>query len=66
MKFAFEGQRVYAPIRRSPSDDRSGRVRTRWLLCEVACASGDMARVTNDLHGVDRWFDVHELRMERP
>jgi hypothetical protein len=32
------------------------------ILCRVACAMGDTARVVNELHGIDTWAAVDELR----
>lgn len=38
------------------------KVGDRWLLCRVACAAGDLARVVNPLHRVDLWLRLDEMR----
>lgn len=38
------------------------KVNGAWMPCEVACASGDRARVTNVLHGIDTWRAVCDLK----
>lgn len=37
---------------------------TRSLKCQVLVAAGNMARVVNELHHVDRWVDISSLEIE--
>ena len=50
MRYVYDGQKVIATI-----DGKR-------LLCLVACAMGNTARIVNELHGVDTWIDVGDLR----
>jgi hypothetical protein len=34
----------------------------KWLRCVVVAAMGDTARVVNELHGVDTWARLDEMR----
>lgn len=54
--FIDDGMEVYWVKRRGEH---------KMLLCRVACAMGNTARVVNELHGVDTWADVDELYIKR-
>lgn len=49
LTWVSEGQKVWAPLA-----NRS------LLLCEVVCAAGHHARLRNERHGFDRWYDIHD------
>lgn len=51
VRFVYDGMMVYV------------HVKGALLLCEVACAAGNEARVVNDMHGINRWVDVDDLRV---
>lgn len=34
----------------------------RWLLCEITLAAGVSAKVSNKLHGINKWVDICTLR----
>lgn len=53
IRFCYVGQKVWA----------------RWkgatgILCTVAAAHGDTARIVNENHGVDMWRDIYNLYPE--
>jgi len=48
--YAYDGQIAYAPWK------------GRWVRVEVRTAMGDTAHCVNELHGIDTWFKVNELR----
>lgn len=50
MTFAYDGQLVLAPWRGG------------WVKAVVATAAGNLARCVNELHGIDEWFKVDDLR----
>lgn len=39
-----------------------GQLRTNWVRVVVACAAGNTARVVNEMHGIDVWRNVEDLR----
>lgn len=47
--YCYDGQTVYIRWERSKGT---------LLRCTVACAAGNMARVVNEKHGVDKWVSV--------
>ncbi len=49
----FDGMKVIAPF-----EGRTG------VWCTVTCAAGDMARVTNEKRGIDRWHYLRELMIK--
>ena len=51
-----EGQLVVAP---APGRKGTG------VRCVVAVAAGNHARVINELHGIDRWYHLRDLRVEQ-
>jgi hypothetical protein len=64
-RWVEDGMEVYAPVKNAVVDDKGQITAKRWLLCVVACAMGNTARVVNELHGIDTWFDVDDLRIKR-
>lgn len=58
--WAEEGMIAYVPWH---EDLLTGK--TSLLRCSVATAAGDAARVVNELHGLDRWVKLTDLRVEK-
>ena len=54
MSWCYDGQHVYVKYK---SKDGT----TKRMLGVVVCAMGRTARVVNELHNIDTWFDVDEL-----
>ncbi len=55
--YVSDGQEVYAPFM-----EKGDPSRLRLLKCKVACAAGTAARVVNERHEVDTWFELWQLR----
>lgn len=56
--YVCEGMRVAIPF------VHEGKVVGLW--CDVVVAAGNHARVMNERYGVDKWFDIEDLRIETP
>jgi hypothetical protein len=54
--YVNDGMKVIAPY--NNKGKRTG------LLCVVACAAGNHARVVNEMRGFDEWFHIDDLRVE--
>ena len=54
MEWATQGQVVDA------------RLGEKWLRCLVVCVMGNTARVVNELHAVDTWVYLDDLREVPP
>lgn len=50
----------YGP--KASSQEEFERLCIQWLPCVVTCATGDHARVENELHKVGRWYHLNNLR----
>jgi hypothetical protein len=37
-----------------------------WIKAQVVMAAGTTARLKNDLRGINTWFHLDEVRMEKP
>ena len=56
-RWCEDGMEVIAPFR-LPEDPR-----VNGVICRVACAAGNHARVVNEKRGIDRWYPLYDLRV---